>query len=484
MCAQKAEKIIEKRKIQIKNDLYKLFELSVFILLSFLIVVFFITRYENVLIARIIDSYEKKIKARNKKLQNLNKNLQKEVSRKTDELMRSLFIDPLTSLPNREKLLSDIEKHKYVAILNVNSFKEINDFYGLEVGDEVLKRLAEILKKYDAYKLPSDEFAIIGDDEDELKQKVEKICKEVENHKFSLQDNINIDISLSAGIGENLQKADMALKFAKSRKATNIMVYNDNLPIVKEYKNNIKWKNILKTVIKENRVIPYVQPIVNAETYETEKYECLIRVEYEGEIYAPHHFLEISKQTGQYFELQRIMIDKCFSAFKDIDYKFSINLSALELSNEQFKEFLVGKITEYDVSEKLIIELLEDENLSDEELMGFLIFLHTMDVEFAIDDFGSGHSNLSYLLSKLPVSILKIDGSLIKNVNTDVNNYKLVKALVNMAKIFNLSVVAEFVENEEVAQTLKKLKVDYFQGYYFGKPEPLNEILRKIKSVV
>jgi len=119
---------------------------------------------------------------------------------------------------------------------------------------------------------------------------------------------------------------------------------------------------------------------------------------------------------------------------------------------------------------------LEDEEFQNEELMGYLIFLHNLDIEFAIDDFGSGHSNLSYLLTKLPVSILKIDGSLIKNIERNENNCKLVKALTNMVKIFDLSIVAEFVENEKIAEILRDLGIDYLQGYYFSKPKNIEEI--------
>jgi EAL domain-containing protein (putative c-di-GMP-specific phosphodiesterase class I) len=171
------------------------------------------------------------------------------------------------------------------------------------------------------------------------------------------------------------------------------------------------------------------------------------------------------------------MIEKCFEKFSKLNYKFSINLSASELANIQFREFLLNKIDEYNVSDKLIIELLEDEALHNDELIGFLIYMYSeVGVEFAIDDFGSGHSNLSYLLSKLPVTILKIDGSLIKNIDSNIKTYKLVKALTQMAKTFNLSVVAEFVENEEIAYILKSLGIDYLQGYHFGKPEDIRNL--------
>ncbi len=469
--------VINKKKKQIKEELCKIFISYIVMSLFFLIVVYFIVRYENRIFSEIIDKYKKKIQEKNEKLKSLNKNLVKEVEKKTQELVKNFFTDPLTGLPNREKLLVDLKNHKYVSLLNIDSFKEINDFYGIETGDAVLKEVAGIFKRItNAYKLSADEYAFFGDDLNEFKSRIQKAISEVETNKFLINKE-ELQISIRAGIGESITKADMALKHAKNEKMAKIVVYNDSLPVAKEYENNIKWKNIIKEAIKEDKIIPHIQPLVNSQNFKVEKFECLIRIEHEGKIYSPFHFLEISKKTGQYLDLQKIMIEKCFKKFSKLNYKFSINLSAVELSNMQFKQFLIDKIDEYNIADKLIIELLEDEKMESDEMMGFLIFLHNIDVEFAIDDFGSGHSNLSYLITKLPVNILKIDGSLIKNINKNHNNYKLVKVLIQMAKNFNLTVVAEFVENEEIAFILKDLGVDYLQGYYFGKPSDINMFL-------
>lgn len=393
-----------------------------------------------------------------------------------EKLKESFYKDKLTKLPNREKLIEDMRKYKYVALFNINSFKEINAFYGIKIGDKVLFEVANVLRNIDnPYKLPADEFAFLSNDSQELIKKVKEAIEEVEKIKIKVNED-EIEISVMAGIGKSLIEADMALKYLKCNKVDKYIVYSDNLPIVKEYENNIKWKNIIKKAINDDKVIPFIQPIVKSDTCDIEEYECLIRIEYEGKIYSPYFFLDVAKKTGQYIELQKIMIDKCFSKFAKLDVKFSINLSAFELSDMEFRKFLIDKIDEYDIGEKLIIELLEDENLHNEEMMGFLIFLWSLGVGFAIDDFGSGYSNLSYLITKLPVTILKIDGSLIKNLKNNENNYKLVKALVHMAKIFNLKVIAEFVEDKEIADILREFRVDYFQGYHIGKPIELDSI--------
>jgi len=468
--------LINKKKEQITNELKHIFFTYIVMSFIFLIIVYFITRYENRLLSEVIEKYEEEITKKNEELEKLNKTLQQEVEKKTQELMNTFFTDPLTGLPNREKLLVDLKNRNYVAILNIDSFKEINDFYGIEIGDRVLIKVASLLKEVsEVYKLSGDEYGMLGDDVSELKKRVEEAIYQVEKQKFVF-DGIEIEVSMRAGIGETLTKADMALKYIKQTKKEKVIVYDETLPVAKEYENNLKWKNIIKQALKDDRIIAYAQPIVNAKTFKTEKFECLMRIEYEGKIYSPAQFLNISRKTGQYIELQKRMIEKCFKKFAQLEYKFSINLSAYELTFDDFKNFLVNKIDEYNVHDKLIIELLEDEKLHDEELIGHLIFLNQHGVEFAIDDFGSGHSNLSYLVTKLPVNILKIDGSLIKNVDKNKSNYKLVQALVTLGKIFKLTLVAEFVENEKIAFMLRDLGIDYLQGYYFSKPLPLEEI--------
>ena len=124
----------------------------------------------------------------------------------------------------------------------------------------------------------------------------------------------------------------------------------------------------------------------------------------------------------------------------------------------------------------MIVELLEDEELLYPEVISFLIVLNKMGVEIAIDDFGSGYSNFSYLITKLPVTILKIDGSLIKNIVEDEKHYRLLRSIVNMGKEFNLSIVAEFVENKDIVTLLEDLNVDYLQGYYFSEPFDMREL--------
>ena len=456
-----------------KKEIKQIFIIYTFLSILFLIIAYLISKYENKILQKIIDEYEKVLHHKNNELSHINKNLEKEVETKTQKLLDVLLKDTLTNLPNREKLLLDIKnKDNYIGILNIDSFKEINDFYGLEVGDVVLQKVANIIKNSISercYRLSGDEFAVIDENIKDLENNLENLVYVLSNTSIKINDNLNISFSMSCGIGETFTKADMALKYAK-KSTQKVVIFDENLKIVKEYENNIKWKRIIHNAIKTDNIIPFVQPIINNKTGVVEKYECLVRLKDNDKIYTPYFFLDISKHTHQYHDIQKIMVKKTFEKFSILKYKFSINLSTLDLLNNSFRKFLLLQIEKYDIKNKLIIELLEDEELMQKDILEFIHLLKSKNIQIAIDDFGSGYSNFSYLIKDIPVNILKIDGSIVRNISQNEKDYRVFKSIVMMAKEFNFQIVAEFVENKEIFEILKELEVNYSQGYYFSEP--------------
>ena len=465
--------IIAKKEAVTKKEIRQIFTIYTILSLLFLALAYFVSRYENKILQKIIDQYEKLINLKNYELESINKDLEQQVEIKTKKLLDVLLKDTLTNLPNREKLLLDIkDKNLFIGILNIDSFKEINDFYGLEIGDIVLKKAANIIKgavSPKCYRLSSDEFAVISDNIEELEIDFKNLVYILSNTAIKIDENLNISFSMSAGVGTSFIQADMALKYAK-KSAQKVVIFSEELKIVKEYENNLKWKNIIHKAIKNDNIIPFVQPIINNKTGKVEKYECLVRLKDNDKIYTPYFFLEISKHTHQYHDIQKIMIKKTFEKFSKLDYKFSINLSTIDLVNNSFREFFLKEIEKYDIKNKLIVELLEDEELLQEDVLEFINLLKLRGISIAIDDFGSGYSNFSYLIKDLPISILKIDGSLVKNIAKQDKDYKLFSSIINMAKEFDFEIVAEYVENEEIFHILQQLEVNYSQGYYFSAP--------------
>lgn len=238
-----------------------------------------------------------------------------------------------------------------------------------------------------------------------------------------------------------------------------------------KHKQNIYWREKIQWAIENDRVIPYFQPIVDVDNQKTRKYEALIRIQDEDNIITPYAFLEVSKETKQYAMLTRIMIEKTFAKFSGTDIEFSINISILDIEDDTTVNFLIQKLEEYKVGKQVILEILETEEIiNSDKFLPFVDLIRSHDVRLALDDFGSGYSNFSFLL-KFPPKFLKVDGSLVKRVKDDKNSYNIVKTIVMFAHEINSNIVAEFVEDEETVQVLKDLGVNLMQGYHFSAPK-------------
>ena len=229
----------------------------------------------------------------------------------------------------------------------------------------------------------------------------------------------------------------------------------------------------LKNVVDNSSIEPYVQGIFDAKTLKIEKYESLMRLiePKTKEVFSVFPFLEISKKIKLYEKMMEIMVNKTFELFFKEDIAFSINLSYEDIENETFMGFLYGKIKAYHKPQNIIFEILESDFIEDFSVVQeFTTYVRTFGCKIAIDDFGSGYSSMENIL-KLKPEIIKIDGSLIKNINTSEESKTIVKNIVNMAKELNAKTVAEYVHSKEVFDIVKNMNIDFLQGFYLGEPE-------------
>ena len=168
-------------------------------------------------------------------------------------------------------------------------------------------------------------------------------------------------------------------------------------------------------------------------------------------------------------------MENSFTALNKINCDVSINLSAIDMENEAIREDIYRLLTTYgEQAKRVTFELLEDEDVKDFDVVKtFITKVKSYGVKIAMDDFGAGYSNYERLLDFQP-DIIKIDGSLVKNIESSKFSVSIVSSIILFAREQGLSVVAEYVENENIFNILKELGVDYFQGYYFGKPALLD----------
>lgn len=255
-----------------------------------------------------------------------------------------------------------------------------------------------------------------------------------------------------------------------------MIVYDDNISLDKEYKNNIKWTKSIKEAIEKDNILAVYQPIINNKTMKIQKYEALVRLKKEDALISPYFFLEISKKTKFYNQITKIMIEKTINQFKNLNYNFSINLTIEDILNNEIKNYIYEVLSNSGIGERLVFEIVESESIENFDIvLDFIKKVKAYGCKIAIDDFGTGYSNFEYLL-KLKADFIKIDGSLIKNIDKDILSEKVCRNIVNFAKDLGMKTIAEFVENESILQKVKELGIDYSQGYYFSAPiENLNK---------
>lgn len=416
----------------------------------------------------------------------INDILENKVRAKTDELRDSFFKDRLTNLPNRLKLIEDIEhltssNSSHLALINIDAFKDINDLYGYEIGDAILVQVSKRIREFCTdknmvYKLPNDEFAVFTTlemSEEEFFSGIRNLLNTIGKNKFEERD-YSIFISFSCGIASNkealLIKANTALQIAK-KNANNIVVYRDSLDAKEQITKNANALLVLKDAIARNRITPFFQPIYNTRSKRIEKYESLARIIKEDKsIIMPFAFLDIAIKSKLYPEITKAMVLKTFEFFKDKGYEFSINLSILDIQNQEILKFILTQVQAFDAPQHVVFEILESHKIENyQEMKSFIKEVKKYGCKIAIDDFGSGYSNFSHIF-ELNVDYLKIDGSLVKFITTDESSRVIVKTIINFASNLGLKTIAEFVEDKDSLELLEKMGVDFVQGYYIGKP--------------
>ncbi|MDO9242238.1 MAG: EAL domain-containing protein [Rhodocyclaceae bacterium] len=411
--------------------------------------------------------------------------------------LHTLFTDALTQLPNREKLLADLKPSQpaTLILLNIDAFKEINDFYGHQCGDHVITAMARSLGQFLAqqpawagsrlYRMPADEMAIWlpGDRPpetlrqyiDELLAHVGKLGLQWQGQAIPLHVTLGVaatqaqDSALS-GDGQLLTSASIAMKLARQNKSSHL-IFDPAQRVRESYEQNLLWANRLKRALEEGRIVPFFQPIMDTRSGRIRKFECLVRmIDEAGQPVSPGWFLDVAKKIRLYRQITRTMVQQCFSRFAENDYEFSLNLSLEDLLDPELTTFIVNSLSQGSLAKRAIFEILESEGIENYAAVKvFIDRVKALGCHIAIDDFGTGYSNFEHLL-RLDVDMIKIDGSLIRLLDTDQNALTVTRGIVDFARGLNMQTVAEFVHSPAILKEVKALGIDYAQGACIGMP--------------
>lgn len=426
-------------------------------------------------------------------IQENTKNLEAKVEKRTLEIKRKLYYDELTGLKNRESLIEDLNAEAdmvALTLVDISNFDDINELYGYKIGNEVLIKVVQSLKKYgvksglELYRVDGDVFAFKDTNMMNF-IRYEHILSEIHGifGKEFIVKSLDIELFLSINIGasisqsEPLKTANIALKRGK-RVGYKTMVYNKDIDTKDNIKKMMHWKDKIKFAIDNDKVVPFFQPIFNKDK-KLIKYEALMRIkdniDGKDHFLAPGNFFDVALKTKQYFKLNQIVIKKAFDNIDIIGKLVSVNISFLDILNLDFMDFIEEEIEKLSLEQrkKVIFEILESEFISDHKVLeDFIIRYRKKGIRFAIDDFGTGYSNFTHVLNIKP-EYIKIDGSLIKDIDTDQTSYEMVKSIIDFCRSLNIIVVVEFIHNETVYKILQDLGADEYQGFYLGKPQPL-----------
>ena len=428
------------------------------------------------------------------------------LGRKTDvQIKHYATHDVLTGLYNRHYFDSIInheinrsEQHHSnfsVLMIDLDNFKIINDSYGHMTGDMVLKNvtnmiLAPIRHGDLVARVGGDEFAVMLM-ETELNQAVniaERIRNEIKEMGLTSPSGETFHVSVSIGVSNYPDTADdmvslmsgvdIALYQAKDSGKNSVFLSSNPKNSIDAAHHSLNYLEKIRIAMKEDRVIPYFQPIVNSYTGDIYAYEALARIkDVNGDIISANAFIEIVEKSILNYDFHKIIVYKALKLFKlklqenKNSIRLFINLSVVEIQNKKILEDANNMCQKLNISPNLItFELLERDAINDiYRMQDQMNMARSKGFTFAIDDFGSAYNSLSYL-REMSLEYLKIEGSFVKNILNSKTDYILVKHIQDLCRELGIIVIAEFVESKEILIKLQEANIPYGQGYYLGRP--------------
>lgn len=405
---------------------------------------------------------------------------------KKDELYTLLTTDQLTLLPNRVKLNNDLDtgKHQTLMLIDIDRFSSLNDAYGFEVGDQVLIHVKEILTKLlkenmTLYRLEADVFAILLNDprKDILTKEVDTIKAVLDNSPLEMEE-LSLYINVSIGIvhyqlGNIIQKAEIALRQARNISRNRVQYYTDSLEFVANIDENNLWTSRIVQALENDDILVYYQPIIDCKTDKVVKYESLVRLRHNGEVYSPFKFLKTARYAGYLHKITCRVFEKACEKFQDNDLMFSINITDHDLADDLFLDYIQKTSSKYNIKpSRIVFEILEETSMSGNAIATDNLYkLSEFGYQLSIDDFGAQCSNFSQL-GKHSYESIKIDGKFIKDINENRQSQIITESILFFTDKVGFKTVAEFVHSKEIYEIIKKMGVDYAQGYYFSEPKP------------
>ncbi|MEW8505908.1 MAG: DUF1631 family protein [Candidatus Thiodiazotropha sp.] len=438
------------------------------------------------------------------------------LSNSYDSFKHESAIDSLTGLSNRRtfetelsrhiSLMDDQEEAGILILLNLDKFQVVNNLCGFEGGDNLLQKVTDILLNYMPEKgylgrIGDDEFSLLlpGHDLEDGYRVAEMLRQAIYEYDFEWQ-GMMIPSTTSVGvveIGSNKQRADRLLQAAvaacnRSKQAGGncTRVYLESDSTYQEHQQLVESLPAIKEALAKGRLELFVQPIVPLQELEglSPHHEILLRVRNDaGNLESPFAFIRAAEEYDLMRDVDRWVVEAFFSQVEPYADRlpegesFSINLSGMSVGDDEFKNRLIERIKASPLQARQIgFEITETVLVGDvSDTAAAINEIRQLGCSFSLDDFGSGYASFSYLRD-FPVDFVKIDGIFVREILNKPADYAMINSITEIAHFMDKQVIAEFVSDEITGSALKNMGVDYGQGYHFGKPRPLQEMLAEI----
>ena len=424
-----------------------------------------------------------------------NKILSQQIIRQENDSLGKIFFDEQSGLYDIAKFAFDNEGRRFnkICMISVEKGNVLRSYYGNTdfhmVMLENLRLISDFFGMEDFnYYLYNRHTIVVVADEKYDKKKFQKLVRTffLQCGKFSVKSlNITCLNSVSAVIDEYdklVEKAATTLLNGE-HSGQRYNIYNDSTGPAMKISEQMRWVEIISDAISNNRIIPYFQPIYDNVQSRVTKFESLVRIlGKDGEIYLPGSFLDIAKDFKLYNQISDQMISKVLNLFSKRKETVSINVSAYDINSGEMRKKIFERIDRLDNPENFIFEIVESEDLQDyEKVYDFVKTAEQYGVKIAIDDFGSGYSNLVEI-AKLEPDFIKIDGEIVRKINASHIHKSIAETAVYMSDKLGIELIAEYVENHELQDTILDMNVRYSQGYLFSKPMPYEELDTYLRS--
>ena len=439
-----------------------------------------------------------------------------EQRRLSDQMTHRATHDELTGLVNRADFESRLARvlaktvedgSSALMYIDLDQFKLVNDACGHAMGDKLLKQVSSLLSESvrardTLARLGGDEFGVILEHctVDQAQRVAQTICDRMDEFRF-VHEGRRFRIGASVGLvpidsrwlnqAALLQAADTACYAAKEAGRNRVHVWFDTDQAVRAREGQTQWGSRLESALDDGRFVLYAQQIQSIQKPSSGLHcEVLLRLrEPDGTIIAPGSFLPAAERFHMASRIDRWVVRSVFEWLAaeggspgDIE-TIAVNLSGQSIGDRAFHRFVVQLLEEIPIdARKLCFEITETAaitNLAD--ATAFIESIRLLGMRVALDDFGAGASSFGYL-KNLPVDYLKIDGQFVRDINVDELDMAAVRCFKEVAKVVGVETIAEFVETDEILASIREIGIDYAQGYLFHRPEPMGELVARIRA--